>query len=194
MNHLIVYAHPFEDSFNHAILESTVSALESKGHTVVVRDLYAIGFNPVLSPIDFKELRSGNIPNDIATEQEFIKNADTITLIYPLWWTSLPAILKGYIDRVFSYGFAYQYTSEGTVEGLLSSKKGFMITTQGTPNMYYDASGMTNSLKQTTDVGIFGFCGIKILDHLFFGGISSSDDATRKEMLKTAEAKIKELF
>lgn len=194
MNHLIVYAHPFEDSFNHAILESAVVALESKGHTVVVRNLYAIGFNPVLSPMDFKELRASKIPEDIATEQAYIKNADVITLIHPLWWTSLPAILKGYIDRVFSYGFAYQYTKEGMVEGLLASKKGFMITTQGTPNAYYDASGMTKSLKQTTDEGIFSFCGVTTLDHLFFGGISTSDDVTRKEMLKTVEAKLKELF
>jgi len=194
MNHLIVYAHPFEDSFNHAILENAVAALESKGHSVAVRDLYAIGFNPVLSPEDFKALRSGHTPEDIATEQAFIKNADAITLIYPLWWTSMPAILKGYIDRVFSYGFAYQYTKEGMVEGLLGSKKSFMITTQGTPNMYYDASGMTQSLKQTTDEGIFGFCAVETLEHLFFGGISSSDDATRKAMLETTTTKIKELF
>lgn len=194
MNHLIVYAHPFEDSFNHAILENAVSALESKGHSVVVRNLYALGFNPVLSPLDFKELRSGHTPQDIATEQAFISNADAITLIYPLWWTSMPAILKGYIDRVFSYGFAYQYTKEGMVEGLLASKKGFMITTHGTPNMYYDASGMTQSLKQTTDEGIFSFCGVETLDHLFFGGISTSDDLTRKEMLKTVQVTLKELF
>jgi len=194
MNHLIVYAHPFEDSFNHAILENAVSSLESKGHSVVVRDLYALGFNPVLSPVDFKELRSGNTPEDIATEQAFIKNADAITLIYPLWWTGLPAILKGYIDRIFAYGFAYQYTKEGMVEGLLSSKKGFMITTQGTPNAFYDASGMTKSLKQTTDEGIFSFCGIETLDHLFFGGISTSDDLTRKEMLQSVQLTLKKLF
>lgn len=194
MNHLIVYAHPFEDSFNHAILENAVAALESKGHSVVVRNLYALGFNPVLSPADFKALRSGQTPDDIATEQAFIKNADAITLIYPLWWTSMPAILKGYIDRVFAYGFAYQYTKEGMVEGLLSDKKALMITTHGTPNVYYDASGMTKSLKQTTDEGIFGFCGAKTLDHLFFGGISTSDEATRKEMLKTVQLTLKELF
>jgi NAD(P)H dehydrogenase (quinone) len=194
MNHLIVYAHPFEDSFNHAILESAVAALESKGHSVVVRDLYAIGFNPVLSPKDFKELRSGHTPEDIATEQAYIKKVDAITFIYPLWWTGLPAILQGYIDRVFAYGFAYQYNKEGMVEGLLAGKKGVMITTHGTPNMYYDASGMTQSLKQTTDEGIFGFCGVETLEHLFLGGISSSDDGTRKAMLQTVETKIKELF
>lgn len=194
MNHLIVYAHPFEDSFNHAILENAVVALENKGHSVVVRNLYAIRFNPVLSPLDFKELRSGHTPNDIATEQAYIKNADAITLIYPLWWTGMPAILKGYIDRIFAYGFAYQYTKEGILEGLLSNKKGFMLTTQGTPNAYYDASGMTKSLKQTTDEGILSFCGIETLDHLFFGGISTSDDAMRKEMLKTVQLTIKELF
>lgn len=194
MNHLIVYAHPFEDSFNHAILENAVAALKSKGHSVVVRNLYALGFNPVLSPVDFKELRSGHTPEDIATEQAYITNADAITFIYPLWWTGMPAILKGYIDRVFAYGFAYQYTKEGMIESLLTGKKGVMITTQGTPNAYYDASGMTSSLKQTSDEGIFGFCGVETLNHLFFGGISTSDDLTRKEMLKSVQVTLKELF
>jgi NAD(P)H dehydrogenase (quinone) len=194
MNHLIVYAHPKEDSFNHAILESATRALESKGHSVVVRDLYALAFTPVLTQADFKALHSGNTPHDILTEQAYITHADVITLIYPLWWTSMPAILKGYIDRVFSYGFAYQYTKEGTVEGLFSAKKTFMITTQGTPNAFYDASGMTKSLIQTTDEGIFGFCEATTLGHLFFGGISASDDVARKAMLQTVESKLKELF
>lgn len=188
MNHLIVYAHPLEDSFNHALLETAVNALQNNGHHVVVRDLNSLGFDPVLSRSDLQQLRAGTVPKEILEEQKQIKNAEVITLIYPLWWTGMPAVLKGYIDRVFSYGFAYQYTEEGTIEGLLSDKKGMMITTYGTPDAYYDASGMTQALKLTSDTGIFDFCGIDLQEHRFFGGISTSDDTARKEMLGTVKS------
>ncbi len=185
MNHLIVYAHPFEDSFNHAILEMVVNTLQNNGdNVVVVRDLYQMDFKSVLDQEDFNSLRKKIIPEDIKKEQLYIKDADVITLIYPLWWAGMPAILKGYIDRVFSYGFAYQYNQEGIVEGLLGNKKGLMITTHGTPKLYYNASGMTTALRHTTDTGIYEFCGMKIGEHLFFGGVPTSDEMTRNEILE----------
>ena len=97
MNHLIVVAHPNSDSFNHAIVQTTVHALKAKGHETVVRDLYTLQFEPVLSLEDFNSLRAGQIPDDIKAEQGFITSADVITFIYPIWWTGLPGILKGYV-------------------------------------------------------------------------------------------------
>ncbi len=76
MNHLIVYSHPNPKSFCHAILETAVKALQSKGHEVVVRDLYALGFDPVLKGSDFVGFQSGNIPADIKAEQEKISGAE----------------------------------------------------------------------------------------------------------------------
>lgn len=111
MNHLIVYAHPHEDSFNHAILNTAADALRANGHEVTIRDLYKLNFNPVLTSADTSAMRAGNTPDDIKTEQAHLAKADVISFIYPFWWTGLPAILKGYVDRTFSYGFAYQYNS-----------------------------------------------------------------------------------
>jgi NAD(P)H dehydrogenase (quinone) len=107
MNHLIVYAHPHPESLNHAILNTTISTLKNNGHDVFVRDLYELNFQPVLQPEDTAAMKEGHTPKDIKTEQEFINDADVITFIYPIWWTGLPAILKGYVDRVFAYGYAY---------------------------------------------------------------------------------------
>lgn len=191
MNHLVIYAHPHDGSFNNAILDTAVDALKSQGHEVYVRDLYKLGFNPVLTPQDTAALREGNAPADIKVEHEFLEKADVITLIYPIWWTGLPAIIKGYVDRIFSYGFAYQYNAEGGVDKLLLGKKGVIINTHGTPAGIYDAIGMTNSLKQTSNEGIFDLCGIELVDHIIFGGVTTvATDDDRKAML----TQVKETF
>lgn len=184
MNHLIVFAHPHAESFNHAILNAAVEALQSNGHEVSVRDLNQLRFNPVLTTEDTAALREGNIPADIKTEQEFLAKADVVTFIYPIWWTGLPAILKGYVDRVFSYGFAYQYNAEGGIDKLLAGKKGLLVNTYGTPGEIYESIGMNASLKQTSGGGIFEFSGIEVVDHLLFGGVTSPDaNEARKNML-----------
>lgn len=193
MKHLIVYAHPHADSFNRAILNTAVEALEAQGHEVVVRDLYALEFQPVLSAADTASMRAGQNPQDIATEQKFITDADAITFIYPIWWTGLPAILKGYVDRVFAYGFAYA-SGEAGIEKLLTGKKGLIINTHGTPSDIYDQIGMTASMKMTSDVGIFDFVGIESVDHLFFGSIGYLDDAAYQSMLEQVKQTVSTKF
>ncbi|WNS42876.1 NAD(P)H-dependent oxidoreductase [Paenibacillus sp. MMS20-IR301] len=194
MNHLIVYAHPHEGSFNHAILDTAVNALKSKGHEVHVRDLNKLGFNPVLTPADTAALREGNAPADIAAEQEFLTKADVITFIYPIWWAGLPAILKGYVDRTFSYGFAYQYNAQGGVDKLFTGKKGVLVNTYGTPGEIYEAIGMNASLKQTSDGGIFEFCGIEVVEHFLFGGVTTvATDEDRAGMLNQVKEKFASL-
>ncbi|PYY31377.1 NAD(P)H-dependent oxidoreductase [Paenibacillus illinoisensis] len=193
MKHLIVYAHPHADSFNRAILNTAVEALEAQGHEVVVRDLYALEFQPVLSAADTASMRAGQNPQDIATEQKFITDADAITFIYPIWWTGLPAILKGYVDRVFAYGFAYA-SGEAGIEKLLTGKKGLIINTHGTPSDIYDQIGMTAGMKMTSDVGIFDFVGIESVDHLFFGSIGYLDDLAYQSMLEQVKQTVSTKF
>lgn len=193
MKHLIVYAHPNPESLNHAILDTTVNALKKNGHEVVVRDLYALDFQPVLKPEDTESMKAGQTPNDIKTEQEFITEADVITFIYPIWWAGLPAILKGYVDRVFAYGFAYVPSEEGIIK-LLKGKKGFIINIHSAPNEVYDEIGMTAGLKVTSDIGIFDFTGIEPVEHLLFGSIGNIDEEAYKGMLKKVEDTINTHF
>ena len=182
MRHLIVYCHPNPRSFSHAIKEAVAEASRSKGHETVVRDLYAIGFDPVLKGSDFVGFQSGKVPSDIAEEQKHVAWADLMTFVYPTWWTGLPAMIKGYIDRVYSNGFAFSYGEAGPV-GLLKGKKAVLFTPMGTPNPYYEQSGMLPAMHLTSDTGIMAFCGIETLQHTFFGGVPMADDATRKGML-----------
>ncbi|MBU5592211.1 NAD(P)H-dependent oxidoreductase [Clostridium sp. MSJ-4] len=193
MKNLIVYAHPNPKSFCNAIVESIVKKSEEKGNETKVRDLYKLNFNPVLSPADFESFGKGQIPQDIKEEQEYIEWADVITFVYPIWWAEQPAILKGYIDRVFSYGFAYKYEN-GVPQGLLEGKKVITFNTSGTSNDQYEAAGMHDAMKKMNKQGIFSFCGLEVLDQVFFGSVPHVDDEVRKSYLKEAEEKIEKLL
>ena len=183
MNHLIVYSHPNPKSFCHAILEVVTETLKANGHDAVVRNLYEMNFDPVLKTSDIAAMQSGNIPDDIKEEQRLIMWSDIMTMIYPVWWTGIPAMFKGYIDRVYSHGFAYAIGDKG-LEQLLTGKKVIIVNTQGTPKEMYDASGMFNAMRMTSDTGIYQFCGIEVLAHLFLDGVPYVDDKTRKGYLE----------
>ncbi|HTY49487.1 MAG TPA: NAD(P)H-dependent oxidoreductase, partial [Steroidobacteraceae bacterium] len=110
MQHLVVVAHPSAESFTMAVTRVYVGELARLGHQVVTCDLYRSGFNPVLAAHELAAGHPGFVAADadVGTAQRLIRRSDVLTVIYPLWWLSMPAILKGYIDRVFARGFAYQ--------------------------------------------------------------------------------------
>lgn len=186
INHLIVYAHPNPQSFNHAILDTITKASNEKGHETRVRDLYALDFYPVLKASDFELFHNQQVPEDIRAEQEHIQWADTITFIYPIWWAAMPAILKGYIDKVFSYGFAYEYV-DGNPVGLLKGKNVILFNTTGSPNDLYEQMGMHEAIKRVSDKGKFQFCNMDVVKHTFFGAVPAVDDETRKGYLEDVE-------
>ncbi|TDO69990.1 NAD(P)H dehydrogenase (quinone) [Flavobacterium chryseum] len=167
MKNLIIYAHPNPASLNHFFKQTIVESLEKTGQEIVVRDLNEINFNPVLSLEDMHGQRIGQVGEDVKTEQGFISWADRIVFIYPIWWTGMPAIMKGYIDRVFSYGFAYRY-DQGIQKGLLTGKQTIIINSHGKSNAEYEAMGMDKALKLTSDTGIFTYSGLEIKQHLYF--------------------------
>ncbi len=167
MKNLIVYAHPNPASLNHFFKQIVVETLENSNQEIVVRDLNEINFNPVLSLDDMNGQRMGQVAADVSKEQDFIKWSDRIIFIYPIWWTGMPAIMKGYIDRVFSYGFAYRY-DQGIQKGLFTGKKAIIINSHGKSNEEYAESGIDKSLALTSDKGIFNYCGFEIEQHFYF--------------------------
>lgn len=183
MKQLIIYSHPNPASFNHAILETLIAALHKQGDEVQVRDLYALGFDPVLKASDFEALQRGKPAADVQTEQDFIRWADVITFIFPVWWAALPALTKGYIDRVFSFGFAYTMTNEGP-QGLLGGKKVMILSTHGSPESHYADAGMYRSLAQTIEDGIFRFSALEPIGHRYFGEVPSTTPERRAHMLQ----------
>lgn len=178
MKHLIIYAHPNNESLNGHFKNTLVTHLQQAGNEIVVRDLNQLNFNPVLSSEDMKGQRVGTIAEDVQQEQELISWAGHITFIYPIWWTGMPAIMKGYIDRVFSYGFAYRY-DKGMQKGLLTGKLTTIINTHGKSQDEYGRIGMDKALSLTSDKGIFTYCGLEINQHFFF---DKADKATTEDI------------
>ncbi|QLB19677.1 NAD(P)H-dependent oxidoreductase [Mannheimia granulomatis] len=168
MNHLIIYAHPNPNSFNHAILNKTVES--SSSSKVIVRDLYQLDFSPTLSWHELKQSLSRQYSLDIAREHQYWREADLITLIYPLWWMGFPAILKGYLDRVLSYDFAYRNGETESI-GLLTGKKMQQFVTLGNSNEKYERKGFLSAFEHTLGKGLFEFCGIQEVKMHYFGNV-----------------------
>ena len=182
MKHLIISAHPNPQSFNRALVEEVIKATRQAGGETVVRDLYTLDFNPVLSWRELNASMEGIVPAEIKFEQKLITEADLITFIYPLWWMGFPAILKGYLDRVLSYGFAYQNENNISV-GLLGNKKIQQFITMGNSIKKYQQLGFDKALKSCLVDGLFNFCGITDIQHDIFGNIHLLDETDRQTIL-----------
>lgn len=186
MNILIVYAHPEPTSLNGSLRDFARFQLESQGHALRISDLYDMNFKAVADKNDFCERKNPNQLNylleqmnasknktfspDILLEQEKLDWADFILLQFPIWWTETPAILKGWFDRVFAFGFAY---GPGTYDqGNLTGKKAMLSVTHGAPNLNnYGEYGLKGKLEER----LFNiqheklyFSGIEVLEPFIF--------------------------
>jgi len=136
MRVLVIYAHPLEESFAGALHRAVLAALKGGGHEVDDCDLYALGFDPVLSAA---ERESYNTPSpDLSAVAEHVARlqaADALVLCFPTWWYGMPAILKGYFDRVWAQGVAFRLPEGGgaILPGLANIKKLWVVTTYGAP-------------------------------------------------------------
>ena len=178
MKVLVVYAHPNPDSFNHAVLESFARGLEDGGHTFEISDLYGMKFNPSLGLDEVPGLAGGEKPPDVASEQAKITRAEALVFIFPIWWLTCPGILKGWMDRVLTHGFAFQITDKG-FEGKLKHKKAQVICTAGSPEVKYNALGRTDSIKNYFNQALNIDCGIARVECAFFYGLLKVDSSPR---------------
>lgn len=179
---LVIYAHPDPESFNHAIYEQVVRGLKDKGQSYDVIDLYKEGFDPVL--VHNQEKKRSEMKNDpeLATYRRLIKEADHLIFIYPIWWSGMPAILKGFIDRVFASGFAYTFNKNIPV-GLLKGKSSTVIYTLDSPG-FYERLVRHNLEWQSVKGPILHFCGIRPVRRFVFFGVRTSSEQKRKKWLE----------
>jgi len=185
MKHLIIYSHLNPNSFTKAIVDRVEKVALEKGDEVKIIDLYSEQFNPVLEFPDIEHMFMGKkAPNDVAEYQEMVAWADHMTFVYPMWWAQMPAILKGFLDRVFANGFAFAYGEDGMPIGLLKGRTAHLYISTGNPDEYYEASGMHAAQRRINDEGIFGFCGIDA-SSTFFGNVAMGTDELRKGYLNS---------
>lgn len=190
MRHLIIAAHPRVKSFNHSVVEAYTATLTERGHRVARRDLYAMSFNPVLSARDMAAIARGKPARDTRSELNAMRAADVITLISPLWWSSFPAMLKGYVDRVFTAGSGYLTNYRPR----LSGKKGTIIMTSEASIDELKSSGTLRALKMHHQ-GFMKYCGIELVEQLYLGGIDAAMNRTAGERhLETVRRLVRRRF
>jgi NAD(P)H dehydrogenase (quinone) len=182
MRYLIVYAHPNPQSFNHAIREKIEGTLQAANCEYAVRDLYEMHFDPALKAAEIAMGWDGPVPDDIKQEQDHIRASDVLIFIYPIWWSDMPAMLKGYIDRVFSYGFAWTMEQD-TFSGLLKGKKAVIVNTLASHRDEFISMGLLECMNKTIDAGIFDFSGIQVIEHKYLCGVLEATAEERVRML-----------
>lgn len=130
MNYLIINSHPYEGSFNIAAAQQITAALIEKGNEVVNINLITDGFNPVMTSEDLRLWTKGQSGDPLVQKyMAAIEQADTLIFPFPVWWGLMPAILKGFLDKVLLPGWAYDVGSHGEMIGRLIHKKAVVITT-----------------------------------------------------------------
>ncbi|AIX73329.1 MAG: NAD(P)H-dependent oxidoreductase [Mixta calida] len=165
MHALIVFAHPDSTSHTHAVAKQIAEGIASAGeeHTFELVDLAAEGFDPRFSAADYQQFKGQTVlPDDVNAEQQRIKRADALVLVYPIYWWSFPAQLKGWIDRVFTQGWAYD-ERDGKLVKLLGHLPVHLIALGGADQRTYARYGYFGSMKTQIDQGIFGYCGAPVV-------------------------------
>lgn len=182
MKYIVIYCHPNPHSFNRAVLERVVSILREKSHEVSIRNLYELQFRPHLDADDLAKISRHELPGDILKEQQTLKDADTMVFIFPIWWYGMPAMLKGYIDRVFSGGFAFEKTQQG-MRGMLI-KRAILITTTGNAESVYEKHGYHDAIRKSVVNGILEFCGMQFVTHKYLYRVPFITQEERQKMLE----------
>lgn len=159
MKTVILYAHPYEGSFNHAVLLEVEQLLKKQGKEVDVFDLNKDGFNPVMRKEDLKLFSTGWFADELAKSYaERLRTADELVIIFPIWWYGEPAILKGFYDKVFLKGWVYEEKEHG-LAGLLQIKKTTILTTASVDRKALSYLG--DPIENVLIKGILGLIGIE---------------------------------
>jgi NAD(P)H dehydrogenase (quinone) len=173
MKHAILVAHPNADSLTCTVAKTYADSVRALGQQVVVRDLYRMGFDPCLKAREIPKPSGFQFGADVVAERELLTDVDVFAFVYPLWFNAPPAMLKGYVDRVFSIGFGYEPTMGGGTEPLLEGRRLISFTTSGAPEDWVRDTGALQALMALFDRHLSAMCGLQVIDHVHAGGIVS---------------------
>lgn len=171
--HAVIVGHPGAESLTASLATAYAKQVRILGDEAVVRDLYAEGFDP--------RLRLGEIPRpdgfcadaDVQAERRLLADADVFVFFYPLWFNAPPAIVVGYVQRVFGMGFGYGPVQGGRNQPLLEKRRLISFSTSGAPKAWLEQEGGWNALRNTFDQHFADVCGMEVVNHVHFGGVTS---------------------
>lgn len=189
MRVLIVYAHPEPRSFNSSLLSVALDVFRGKGHEVTVSDLYAQRFNPVAGPNDVVSRKNSEFFSlgeeqmhastnalfsaDVSTEIGRLLRADLLILQFPMWWFSMPAILKGWVDRVFAFGSAYDL-GQTWEQGVFTGRRAMLSISTSAPAAAFAPDGRNGDIERVLwpiHAGILGIVGYTVMPPFVAHGI-----------------------
>lgn len=165
MHALIVLAHPDSASLSHAVAAGVAAGMAAfdAGNSFELADLTEEAFDPRFNEADIAAHRRKAVPPaDVVAEQARIDRADALILVYPVYWWSMPALMKGWIDRVFANGWAYDDTS-GKVVKKLRHLRVHLVGIGGADAGTYERHGYFGAMKTQIDHGIFDYCGAPVM-------------------------------
>jgi len=220
MNILIVFAHPEPRSLNGALRDVAVAQLEADGHSVQVSDLYAMNWKAEVDRADFPTLShdarlrvavaSGEafatnaLTPDVVTEQNKLLWADALIFQFPIWWFSMPAILKGWVERVYSLGFAYGVGEHSDKrwgdrygEGILAGKRAMLIATAGGWPEHYGPRGINGPIDDLLfpiNHGILFYPGADVLPPYVVYQADRTDDTGFERSAEDVRERMRTIF
>ena len=195
MNILVILAHPYNKSLNYAIYENVVASLKEEGHEVISRDLYAENFDPVLKGY---EAASSEPPKDevIKSHAKDLVWADGIVIIHPTWWGQMPAILKGWVDRVVKNGIAFAFREDENGDKkrvrLVKLTKAVVINTSNSSDKR--EADMGYPLENLWEKSVFNFLKVNEFHRKVFKIVAESTFEERTEWINEAGELVKEIF
>jgi putative NADPH-quinone reductase len=195
LNILVVLAHPDPGSFNHALADAAAQAAKRSGHDVILHDLYAERFDPILPSPEIA--RGATLPAWLRRHCADLAAAEGIVIVHPNWWGQPPAILTGWIDRVMRPGIAYEFREgdqgEGVPVGLLRARTAVVFNTSNTPPER-ERVVFGDPLDAIWRRCVFDLCGVKDLRRRTYSVVVTSTVGQRNEWLSNAASLVTDAF
>ena len=171
IRHAVVLAHPDPRSFNAAIAHGYCEAVEAAGQQAILRDLYAMNFDPVLKAQERPGRSDFCLSPDVQAELALLRGANVVTFVFPIWFGMPPAILVGYIDRVLGSGTTVGQLQHGAGRGLLDNGHLCAITTSGAPEDWLQSQGQTQALRDLAGTYLFRAFAMQSTEALHIGNV-----------------------
>jgi len=183
MHVYIIFAHPARMSFSREVLQAFTAGLHEARHTYEVGDLYRMKFSSELSSAEYhREIHQDAripVPPDVMAEHEKIGRADALAFIYPLWWSDCPAKLKGWFDRVWTYGYAYFY-EDGERKTVIDIEKAVVLCSAGHTREHLEITGIAEGMRSVMLGDRLLGVGVKSATMEILGGMIPENDSCRE--------------
>ena len=190
MHVYILFAHPSKASFTWEVLDALTRGLEAAGHSFEVGDLYEMGFQSDMDLAQYERETGADpdapVPEDVRLEQAKIERADALAFVYPVWWSDCPAKLKGWFDRVLTYGYAYVYEDGTHRTSRVEIQKALVLCPAGHTVEHLQETGIAASMRRVMlDDRLLGI-GVRKAEMVILGGMVAQDGTVRRQNLARA--------